>query len=149
MHTQQTAYVNTRSLWVKVYGLDSYPVTKQTLYLDLQHWNHSGWLSLLPFSPAALLSLLLQLKGNLKSRVFHWQVMLFCGLCECWVTGRQLLTCTAAVGCSYLSAHPLQTHFHSVLNEQSKVKWSLVKQNQNKPPTPDHFRLFLFYWLTV
>lgn len=53
MYTQQTAYIKTQSLWVKAYGLDSYPITNQTIYFALQYWNHSGCLSLLPNSPTA------------------------------------------------------------------------------------------------
>lgn len=55
----------------------SYPTTKRTISFHLQYWNHSGCLSLLPYSSAAPFFCCCS-NGKEFKKHSRWQVTLFC-----------------------------------------------------------------------
>lgn len=147
MHTQQTAYVNTQSLWVKVYGLDSYPITKQTLYLGLQHWNHSGCLSLLPYSSSSFVVVVA------TEREFYTPCFTLTGDVVLWAlsTGwpaQQLCDANTCLNILFRLTFTLVSQAIQGQMKSCKKKPKQTNNTKNPPPT-DHFRLFLFYWLTI
>lgn len=148
MYTQQAAYIKAQSLWVKAYGLDSYPITKQTIYFDLQYWNHSGCLSLLPNSPTAFFCC------NWKefSKHSRWQVTLFCDAqASSVIAGRRR-------GSQSSSTLPAKQpcNANTCLQMFFRLTFTLLTSNprsnrglQKNPTDILHCRLFMFYWLTI